>query len=473
MGSDTLNIHPLLRLGIVVALTITIVLLIGCAANNETVSVLGPSEQGGFELPPPFRSDYSQTNNSNLPVLDEEADLSDYLQYAARNNPDIQSAYYGWVAAIKKAEQAGYLPEPQLEYGIFARQSAGRQNLRLSQMFPWFGILSLREQMAESESLAELSAYESRINRIFGDFVKAYADYYYLGRRIEITRENLTLIETIESSVRTRYAAGAVSYSDVVRAQVALGRMENELQSVLDMRQVSAGRLNSLLGRPLNAPLDPPDELAESVELPEYDMLREYLREANPEIIELERRREAGETALSLAGKAYYPDIMLGVEYMDMRGSDMMMDEDLMLMVGVTLPIWRGKYRAGEEEAHSRIRSIDKRIEDRTLSLESGLESALFGFRDARRRIELYGDFLLPKAEEALEVTTTAYQAGDVSFQDLLDAWRVLLEFRLALENANTEELKAIAEIEVTTGLVLLEATGDGRSALEESHPEN
>ena len=72
--------------------------------------------------------------------------LVSYLEIAARNNPEVRQKLYEYQAALEKVPQAGSLPDPELTAGVMLRPMElvnGRQvaDLKLMQMFPWFGVL--------------------------------------------------------------------------------------------------------------------------------------------------------------------------------------------------------------------------------------------------------------------------------------------------------------------------------------------
>jgi outer membrane protein TolC len=80
------------------------------------------------------------------------------------------------------------------------------------------------------------------------------------------------------------------------------------------------------------------------------------------------------------------------------------------------------------------------------------LKLALYRFRDAERKIDLYGDALLPKARESLKVTESAYWGTTGSFTDLIDAQRIYLEFALSYERALADYAQSLAKLEVLVG---------------------
>jgi hypothetical protein len=80
------------------------------------------------------------------PTLSDLSDESDYLRYAALNNAGLKAAFEQWKVAVEQVPQARALPDPQMQYGYFTRQSDMQMNQMVSfmQMFPWFGKIDAR-----------------------------------------------------------------------------------------------------------------------------------------------------------------------------------------------------------------------------------------------------------------------------------------------------------------------------------------
>jgi outer membrane protein TolC len=84
--------------------------------------------------------------------------------------------------------------------------------------------------------------------------------------------------------------------------------------------------------------------------------------------------------------------------------------------------------------------------------LRADLELALYKYRDAGRKINLYRDTLVPKAEQSLGVTMEAFMTGAGTSLDLIDAEKTLLELQLAYYRALTDQAQKLAEIETLVG---------------------
>ena len=102
--------------------------------------------------------------------------------------------------------------------------------------------------------------------------------------------------------------------------------------------------------------------------------------------------------------------------------------------VMINLPLWYGKYRAQQEQARQQLSGAKNRLADSENILASKIALVLYRLHDANRKIDLYRDTLVPLGEQSLKATETAYTPGEVSFSDLIDAQRILLEFELSYE---------------------------------------
>ena len=392
------------------------------------------------------------------PPLASDASLGELRLYAAENNSGLQALYESWRAQTQRAPQAGALPEPRFTYveyleSIQTRTGPQDRSFALSQTFPWYGKRKLRASIEEARARAAWAKFLGAELALDRAIKNAYADYYYLGRSVEITRENIELLGRLESVARRRFAAGAANHSDLIRLQVETGRLEDRLKTEIDRRRPLAARLNALLGRRHEAPLDWPRSLPVTESSWDDAEISERLRENNAELLALAYESEGAAFARRLAGKSYFPDLTIGVQTISTGGAIApgtpdSGDDPWLLSFSVSLPIWTSKIRAEKREAEANERALERRRDDATRRLTASVERALYEHRDAKRRISLYESTLLPKAEESVASTEASFEAGRSDFLDLIDAERLRLEFQLAREAARADALRAHAELE-------------------------
>jgi len=480
-------------------------LLPGVAGIMAVLSGCAPlSAERAYSVQPvqtqPATRPVADSAKPTLPVLNEESTLEDYLAYAALNNAGLQAAFNRWKAALERVPQVRALPDPKFTYAYFIQEVETRvgpqqQKLRLAQTFPWFGKLQLRGDVAMEEANAARQRYEAEKLKLFYRVKDVYYEYYYLGRAIAVVRANRDLMKYLEAVARTRYKAGATGHPDVIRAQVELGKLDDQLRTLMDLREPIVARLNAALNRPVGADLPWPKAAPEEQIEATDEQILSWLRASSPELKALEYQIAKQRHAIELAKKDYFPDITLAVEYTDIgtiarkegqglrapfaqrsavrlgQGMGDALDainvarsflpgdrpgeagrDAWVVSATLNVPIWYEKYRAGECEARARHLAALRSWTDRARLLSSRIKQVLYEFRDAARKIDLYKDTLIPKAKQTLKATEAAFRAGQATFLDLVDAERVLLEFELSYERALANHAQRLAELEMLVG---------------------
>jgi len=406
-----------------------------------------------------------------LPQLTDASSVPDYLRYAALNSARLQAAHASWRAAMLRIPQATALPDPKLSYAYYLREVETRvgpqeQAIAISQMFPWFGKLRLRGEIAALEAEAAWQSFEQQRLALYQQVKKSFYEYCYLRRAIDITQATMALVTHLEEVARTAYTGGK-PLTAVMQAQIELGRLEVRLGTQTEMRPVLAEKLNALLNRPPGTPLPWPqwtpigEDLAFSAK-----QLRDLITADNPKLKRFDILGRRHGTAADLAARNRFPDLTFSVKLIDTDDALSPAARDSgkdPVIAGVTLniPIWRQKYAAQQDEALARQAAMRSQLLGSRDGLFAESKLALFRFEDAARKLDLYRDTLLPKAEQALEVTREAFTAGKVDFLNLIDAERVLLEFQLALERALIDRAIALSEIELLVGRTLSAPAND------------
>ena len=397
-----------------------------------------------------------------LDALPESPALADYLAYAALHSPALEAAFNRWRAAAEGPVQAGALPDPRLTYKRYieeveTRAGPQRNALQIAQMFPWFGKLDLAEQAADQAAQVARQRYEAEKLALFQRVKDAYYEYYYLARAIGIADENVTLLTNLEKVVRIRYAAATAGHPDLIRLQVELGKVADRLRSLKDMRAAAMARLVAAAGLPVGTMRPTPKEIRSPRPDLDDETLIAWALAHSPLLKADQAEIVRRQTQVDLARKAYWPDVTLGVTWIDTShsGGGMPIDDGkdpVIAMLSVNLPIWYDKLAAGVRQSRYRKLAAVKARADRADKLAATVSRTAFQARDARAKIDLYERLLVPRATESLKVTTTAFGAGKAGFSDLIDAQRVLLEFRLIQQRAVADQAKHLAMLERLLG---------------------
>ncbi len=389
-------------------------------------------------------------------------ELDDYLTFAALNNAGLEAAFEQWKSALEQVPQSGSLPDPKFTYGYFikeveTRTGPQRQRFSLMQTFPWFGKIEARTDAASAAAKAAHKRYEAAKLELFFKVKDLFYEYAYLGKAVELTKQNLDLLKHFEEVARTRYKTAAGSHPDIIRVQIELATLEDKLKSLEEMRTPIIAGLNSVLNRRNDSLLPWPARRQFVPVTLEHKVLVNKIIAGNPQLQALDFEVAAAKAKIELAKKKSYPDINIGVDWIQTdeafsAGARDSGKDPVIAMLSINLPFWTDSYKATQLQAKAQMRSYAARKIQSRNDLLAQLEKVLYESEDSARKVELYEGALIPKAREMLESSEVAYKAGTIDFLSLIDAQRTLLEFELSYERYVTTNQQKLAELEMLIG---------------------
>jgi len=391
---------------------------------------------------------------TTTPELPSNATVEDYIRLAEQRNPGLQAAFHRWQGALKKISQVTSLEDPRLSFMEYLeRTMETQQELGVMQMFPYPGKLALRGQVESAEAEALRKELEKARLDLRAEVKDAFYEYYYLERTIEINAENLDLLKHFESVATARYGVGRGGNQDVIKAQVELGKIENELRNLEDSRSPVRARLNATMNRPTSASLPSPAEVDTRVVALEADALLQAAFRGNPELQAIDARIRKANDQVALARKEYFPDFSLGLNWMNANTRmDQSMEDEYVASIEMNLPVYRKRIAAMVQEAQSGVQEYQSMRQDAQNRIAVDLQNQLYKLRNAERQLKLLAELLIPKAHQSLQVTETSYSAGQASFLELVDTERELLMFQENYYRSIADYLQALAKIEAMVG---------------------
>lgn len=394
------------------------------------------------------------------PACVEAADpvLKSLLVEARSNNPELKALEERVKASKARARAEGALDDPTFKVEMedlekdrplnAAPGNAMLTRYTLSQMFPFPGKRGLREEIALKEAKAATAELRARELEVSLMVKEAYYDFAFLNESIKINSEVKELLGRISGIAEARYSTGQVSQQDVIKANVELTMLSNEIINLEALKGVAGAKLMSILSRPQERAQIENIALSRERVSFDTDTLIKKSIEANPEIKMTEAEAEANELGVKLARKDYYPDLMVGVAPIQRDGRFDSFD----LMFQVNIPIWRNKYDSRVEEASSNARALRSRVLSVKNSKGFEVKGAALMVEAAERMLTLYETSLMPQVELAFESALKNYQAGRIDFLAMLDTERDLKRTRLEYTKTISEYRKSVAALERAVG---------------------
>ena len=445
-----------------------LVFLAGCFASpfdspsktqQSVLHRLSILEDSGAEIDSVYRDqDKGATRHEMLVDSTPES----FVRYALYHSPAVEHAYQQWRAASERLPQVRSLPDPRLNIGFFldeveTRVGPQQAKVGVQQTFPWIGKLQDREDAAAKGALAAWYRYQETQLMVVEQVIIALQNLNYLDKAIGITKESNALLQSFEEVVRARYRVGAGSHPELIRVQVELGQLEDRVFGLEALRPSYVASLNALLNR------SPDSEVISGISLPNAvvsgsaEENSQLAHEWSPMLQSIKQRVEQARIGTKVAQKDSYPDLTVGVEYIvtDEAANPSIAesgDDPIMLTFGINLPIWREKYDAGVRESIANRLSISRELDSVENQLSAQVYKAWFEHTDADRRVGLYEDSLIPKAQESISASLAGFRSGDSAFLDLLDTQRTLLEFSISAERARADRGKALATLNRLVG---------------------
>jgi outer membrane protein TolC len=404
------------------------------------------------------------------PELSGPQPMEVYLQRALAENRTVQAAVHNVESLKQRIPQVMALDDPVASNVVFPIPSVGPQytimgynpyNLTLAQQFPWFGALKLRGAVAEKDvqvALAELAA--AQLDTIAA-VKRAYYDLYSNQKTAELLADSRAILEDFRTIAGQRLKAGG-SQQDVIKADVLISELDRDLASY----RLGVATARAALAREIHvnpeADLRAIPELAPTAVPAEIDGLYQLAIAARPELRGRLESIARDEQAVELARKRAFPNITLGLTYMDMTRQDAVSrtangSPNVGLFVAFNLPVNQAKYRAGVAEAQERAIADAKLFEAQQDQTYSAIADLMAQARVQQNVVHLLRDQILPRSRETLELAKSDYARSNVDIATLLSAMREVLQVQVQIAQVEAELGKVLALLERAVGCQLNE----------------
>ena len=393
--------------------------------------------------------------------LFEDTELESWVRYGLEHNTSLKAAFDRWRSATERVAQVEALPDPIFTFFQFVedlqtRTGPQKRRYGISQALPWFGKLDLEGQVAAGDSEVLWQQVMQLRLQVEAEIRIAYYEYGYLGEAIRITGENLQLLQQLEPVVQRGIQAGR-GQEDLLRLQVEIGKLENDVLSLQRLKPAISARLALAVHWTGEETLPMPRLTEPDLGSVESERLIGQVEQRNPRIRALRESVLRDRKRADLAGLAGAPDFVVGFEYMETGSALNPTTPDsgkdpYGFRLSLNLPIQRSKYSAAEREANLALSATRSSLRELSLRLQSDLANELYRVDDATRQVRLHKDTLLPRARESLTVTRTSYSAGKASLLDLIDSERALLAFETTYWRACRDAWQGRARLDVILG---------------------
>jgi len=410
------------------------------ASEAQTVTFIEDAEQPELALP-------NDPDDSTLT-------LADFEQMALENNPTLAEASARAEAARGRWLQAGLYPNPVIGYSaeeMGDEGTAGQQGGFVGQEFVTGGKLWLNRAVASQEvtrAEQELAAQQLRVQT---DVRTSFYEVLVAQQRIELT-ENL--VQTAENAIELTeklLKGQQASRVDLLRTQVEANTIRIQLENARNRHQAAWRTLAAVVGAsdlPLTTLSGDVEEAGPGLEW--EDALARLLTES-PELAAATADAEAARWATERARVEWIPNVgvQAGLQHNNASG-----DNIVGVQVAVPLPLF-DRNQGNIVAADAQLVAAERTVERIRLGLHARLAGVFRRYGTARQQVKKYGVDILPDAKETLDLVTSGYQQGELTYLDLLTAQRTYFQSNLAYLDSLLELRLAREQID---GLLLSES---------------
>ena len=260
---------------------------------------------------------------------------------------------------------------------------------------------------------------------------------------LEIQQDAVKRGEQQLNVAQSRYDLGSASLSDVLKAKVQYGNEKLALLVAQDNVKLSGARLNTLIGRDINLPLEVEDVLKSPDVNYTYEMALQEAMQNNYEYKRAYQDMRAAGHELKAALSNWLPTLSLGYRYgwsnenLDMLGYFWKKDYAQTISGSINFNIFNGfqrKAATSNAKLNSRYAKENYRQTKENVALE--VKEAYLTIQQAKEKLDLTGESA-KSAKEDLDLVQEKYNLGAATILELLDA-------EVSFKQAKSDEVQAL-----------------------------
>ena len=363
--------------------------------------------------------------------------LTDVIRIAGERRDEIQAAQARIRAGEARPTIVSALADPMISPSLDHKpflMSGADFSITIEQQIPLSGIRRNRRASA----LADVDRLRAEANRatldVGIDAANAYLMLQERRRTASLVDEQIAFARDVVNAANARYASGTAPQSDVLRAEVEVARLEALARALIGEVRAAEAMLNTSLALDADNPVPPLAPVALAQPIPAWSSLKAALT-SRPELAAGRAEIARAEADVQVMRDMFKPmaTIRTGPAYTMAEG------RGWMAMVGLSLPIWRGKLRAGVAEAQAMRGMSEADLRAMTRMVEGQAAVAVNQLEAARERQAALNTNVLPRARMAIEPAVASYGTGQLPLVSVIEAIQALWGVQSDLIAADTQ----------------------------------
>lgn len=397
--------------------------------------------------------------------IEPATQLDDLVSEMLKQNPAVRAAQHRFEAAVKRPSQVSTLPDPKVSVtnvGVghpiskLSNSDFAYYGFGFSQEIPYPGKLALAGEQAAKEAEGERQMYRALVLGTVAQLRVAYFEWYGAVKSLEITRKNRELLENFERIARTRYSVGRGPQQDVLRAQVELSTIAQQLELLEQRKGSTEARIRALINS--DRVLTRPADLRLSPVTATLESLLTSLDENAPALKAKQAILDSRATGVERAKKEYRPDFGVTAQW---QKNGAPFRDYYMIAAEIRIPIffWRNQ-RLGVEESVSRLQEAKQDYLADRQELVFQIKDEYLKAKTSERLLSLYQAGIIPQSSLALESSLAGYEVGNVDFLTLMNNFMTVQTYEMQYYEELAKHAQAVARLEALVAVPMAEVGG-------------
>jgi outer membrane protein TolC len=410
------------------------------------------------------------------PVVFPEAPVAplsveDAVAAALESNPEIRAAVRRLSLAQLKTTTARSLDDPVLMMRDWYTPVTKPWDLNqaqlmvsLQQSFPSRLKRDARGRLAEDDAGIAAIDLETLRQEVAAEVRKLCIELMRNADEVRLQAHQNSLLKEAMAAALAEYTTGKAPQADVLRAQMALTRLNEQVIELEEERDNARAQLNALMGRPADSAIEIAGNYALPAALPSIEELEQAAIEHRPELAALRTQIAKSKDESKLTRLAMKPDFTVGLGYMLMPSGSAARNA-YMAEVTMNLPrLNRARHEGESKQADAATDVSQAELDARANAVFLEIRQAQIAVLAAEKRVKLYRDTLLPQAEAAFKASSAAYQNNRAEFMSLIEAQNLLLEIQTATYKASAAASEGYAQLERAVGAPITNSNNERKS---------
>ncbi len=371
------------------------------------------------------------------PVLPSGLTIQQAVRIAAEQRDEIRAARFRIQGAEARPQIVSALADPMVAPAIDHKpfmMSGADISVSLEQQIPLSRIRGHRRAAAVAD-LARVTADAARTTLdVELQAASAFLMLQERRRTAALLLEQIAFAREVVGAANARYANGTTPQSDVLRAELEVARLEASSRAIISEVRGAEAMLNASLARPADTVVPSLALLILSDSIPTWERVKGALA-MRPELVAGQAEISRADADVLVMRDMYRPmaTIRSGL------ASTMAEGRGWMTMVGISLPIWRTRLRAGVTEAQAMRAMSVADLQAMRRMIEGDAAGAVNQLQAWRDRQQSLGDNVLPRARMAIAPVVAGYAAGRLPLVSVIESVQALWSVQSALITADAE----------------------------------